>query len=92
MNYYVITKIETVNENITYTNIGYVLSEIEANAINQNYISYNNWIETNKTDLENGIKLISEYFISNPIVYYNLQNTSCIDDFNLSLISDIQNL
>ena len=92
MNYYVITKIETVNENITYTNIGYVLSEIEANAINQNYISYNNWIETNKTDLEKGIKLISEYFISNPIVYYNLQNTSCIDDFNLSLISDIQNL
>lgn len=92
MNYHIITKIENVNGSITYTNIGYVLSETDANIINQNYISYNNWIETNKTDLENGIKLISEYFTSNPIVYNNLETTTCIDDFNLSLILDIQNL
>lgn len=91
--YYIITKIENINGNITYTNIGYyVLSKTDANTINQNYISYNNWIEANKTDLENSIKLISEYFTSNPIVYNNLETTTCIDNFNLSLILDIQNL
>jgi hypothetical protein len=90
--YYIITKIENFNGNITYTNIGYVLSELDVETININYNNYNNWIETNKTDLENGIKLISEFFINTPIVFGCFTQTTYIEGLNLSLITNINNL
>ena len=90
--YYIITKIENINGNITYTCVGYVLSELDVETININYNNYNNWIETNKTDLENGIKLISEFFINTPIVFGCFTQTTYIEGLNLSLITNINNL
>lgn len=91
--YYVVTKIENINGNITYTSVGYVLSESDAQTINTNYYNnYINWIETNKTDLENGIKLIAEYFTNNVVVFGCCTQTDCIEGLNLSLITNINNL
>ena len=90
--YYIITKIETINENITYTNVGYVLSELDVETININYNNYSNWVETNKNDLENGIKLISEFFINTPIVFGCFSQTTYIEGLNISLITNINNL
>jgi hypothetical protein len=90
--YYIITKIEIINENITYTNVGYVLSELDVETININYNNYSNWVETNKNDLENGIKLISEFFINTPIVFGCFTQTTYIEGLNLSLITNINNL
>ena len=90
--YYIVTKMEFVDGIVTYTNIGYVLLESDANIINNNYLSYKNWVETNITNLDDGIIQLSDFFIINPIVYDSLCKTNCIDGFNLLLITDIYNL
>lgn len=92
--YYIITKIENINGNITYTSVGYVLSELDSQTINANYYynNYINCIETNKTNLENGIKLISEFFINTPIVFGCFTQTTYIEGLNISLITNINNL
>lgn len=92
--YYIITKIENINGNIIYTNIGYVISELDTETINQNYFynNYTNWVETNKVDLDNEIKFISDYFINTPIVFGCFTQTSNIDEYNIPLITNINNL
>ncbi len=91
--YYIITKIENINGNITYTSVGYVLSKEDSDTINTNYYNnYINWIQTNKTDLENGIKLITEYFTNTPIVFGCFTETDCIEGLSLSLTTNINNL
>lgn len=92
--YYIITKIENINGNIIYTNIGYVISELDTDIINQNYFynHYTNWIVTNKVDLDNAIKFISDYFINTPIVIGCLCKTTNIDGYNIPLITNINNL
>lgn len=92
MEHYIITKTEVVNSNIVISNVGYVTDKANADIINQNYIDFENWIETNKTDLESGIKSITDYFINNPVVYSCLSKTTNIDGFNISLITDINSL
>jgi hypothetical protein len=91
--YHIITKIESVNGEITYTNIGYVLSENDTNIVNQSYDStYGAWMFINKSDLENNNIQTSDYFISNPPCFSCFTKTTSIDGFNLSFIEDIQNL
>lgn len=91
--YNIVNKIEYINNEVTFTPIGYVTSEIDINTINTNYENnLGDWIKNNINELNNGNKTIEEYFNSNPICYSAYQQTTNVDGMNLSLINDINNL
>lgn len=92
MNYYIITKIESLNGVTTYTPIGYVESEEDATSINQAHESFQNWVRDNQNDLKEGIITSSSYFDSNPPSYSANWVTTDIEGMGLDLITDIQNL
>jgi hypothetical protein len=92
MEYCIINKIEYVDNQVIYTPFGYTADMNECEQINSTYYSgFTNWINENKTDLENGTKSISEFFQNNPKVYEaNMQTTSIGGmDLNLITFSDI---
>lgn len=90
--YYIVEEIQFFNGEIIYINLGYVLSQNDANKVNISYDLYVNWIDLNMNELINGTMQVSEYFISTPIVYSANLKTTCIDGLNLSLITDINSL
>jgi hypothetical protein len=90
--FYIVEKGEFINGQLIYSNIGYTLNQEDADAINATYHStFKHWINSNIVDLQNGTKLVAEYFIDNPPFYNAETTTTCIDEMNLSLI-DINTL
>jgi len=87
----IIDKIEYINGGVVYTPVGYCVDDAIITQINQDYNStLNNWIETNRTDLESGVKYISEFFDSTPVVHIAKTGTSY--DVSLPEITDINEL
>jgi len=87
----IIDKIEYINRGVVYTPVGYCVDDAIITQINQDYNStLNNWIETNRTDLESGVKYISEFFDSTPVVHIAKTGTSY--DVSLPEITDINEL
>ena len=70
MEKFIIHSTQYINNEIVHTPIGYTTDLALSEDIN---LIYDNtlisWVETNKVDLENGAKSISEFFIDIPIVY-----------------------
>jgi len=90
--YHMIEKIESVSGEITRSYIGYVDDTYDMSNFITNQNDYYSWIETNKSDLENGNITISSYIESNGgVVYINPSETSSVDGLNLNLIADIDN-
>lgn len=94
MIYYHIIKKELNNGVIIDTPIGYVTSQEDADYINNihNGNDYNDWINNNVNDLQNGIKFIEDYFNINPIIYMFMSSTNYIEGYNNILITDLDNL
>ena len=87
----IIDKIEYINGGVVYTPVGYSVDEVLCDTINSDYDStLGNWVETNKTDLESGVKSISEFFDSIPVVH--IAKTGTNYDVSLPEITDINEL
>ena len=87
----IIDKIEYINGGIVYTPVGYSVDEVLCDTINSDYdSSLGSWLETNKTDLESGVKSISEFFDSTSVVHIAKTGTSY--DVSLPEIKDINEL
>ena len=91
--YYIITKTERINNIVQETSVGCTDSEQDANTLNAVYdATFGNWIRANKPLLEAGIAHTYSYFLPNQKVYSARSKTTCIDGFNLALITDINTL
>ena len=91
--YYIITKTERINNIVQETAIGYTTSTQDADALNTVYnATFGSWIRVNKPLLEAGITHTYSYFAPNQKVYGANSKTTCIDGFNLALITDINTL
>ena len=87
----IISKIEYINGGVVYTPVGYSVDEVLCDTINADYdSSLGNWVETNKADLENNLKSISEFFDSTPFVH--IAKTGTNYDVSLPEITDINEL
>jgi len=87
----IIDKIEYINGGVVFTPIGYCVDDAIISQINSDYDStLGNWVEINKTDLESGIKSISEFFDSITVVH--IAKTGTNYDVSLPEITDINEL
>ena len=87
----IIDKIEYINGGVVFTSIGYCVDDAIISQINSDYDStLGNWVEINKTDLESGVKSISEFFNLTPIIHVAKTGTNY--DVSLPEITDINEL
>lgn len=92
MRYTIIYKIE-YNSGVIYTPIGYIDNNPQlVNDINALYESFENWVISNKSDLENGVVNISDFFINSPYVYSANTETDDIDGMGLIEIKNINEM
>jgi hypothetical protein len=89
--YTIINKIEMINSVMTYTAVGYTTNTNDIDTINSNYDStLGSWIESNKTELENGVKLISDFFNTTPKVHVARTTVSLTGDLiEITNINDL---
>jgi len=88
MNYCIVNKIEYIDGSVVYNPFGYTTDMNECEQINSTYyLQFLNWIENNKTDLENDNISISVFFQDNPKVYEANMQTTSIDGMNLNVIT-----
>jgi hypothetical protein len=90
--YTIINKIELEEDNnLKYTDFGYTTDETIINQINKDYdTTLGYWVETNKEELENGTKFISEFFDTTSLVY--VARTGVNYSVSLPEITDINQL
>jgi hypothetical protein len=92
MRYTIIDKIEYI-DGIVYTPIGYIDNNPQlVDDVNSLYQNFENWINTNRTDLENGVVDISEFFINLPYVYSANTEVDDIEGYGLIEIKNIDEL
>ncbi len=89
--YYIIERLNNVNGQLDRSHLGYVGDDCDLTIFRSNEQLFYDWIENNKTDLENGVISIVDYIDNNGIVYLASIGTSSIEDMGLSLIVDINN-
>ena len=90
MYYYIITKLERVNNEIIKSDIGYVTNQVDADYINQTHsLDYYNWMMDNVIELDMGSKVLLDYFIITPYFYTQNKGTTVLP--NLPLITDLNN-
>jgi hypothetical protein len=88
MNYNIISKIEYINNQVEYTSIGYTTDTSLVDYIYNNYeLIYDSWIDQNRSDLENDIIQVSDFFTQSVNIYSANHTTTSIDDMNLSEIN-----
>ena len=92
MRYTIIDKIE-YNNGILYTPIGYIDNNPQlVDDVNSLYQNFENWVSANRTDLENGVVDISEFFINLPYVYSVNTEVDDIEGYGLIEIKNIDEL
>ncbi len=73
---------EFINE-IVYTPIGYTTDQSIIDNINTRYENiFHSWIDENKTDLQHGSMLVSEFFETISIIYSVNMTTNYIENLN----------
>lgn len=90
MEYNILNKINLINGSIVFTPLGYLVNSNDCDTINANYnATYLNWVNNNKSDLENGNINISIFFDTTPEIYEAHQVTTSVDGMGLNEITDI---
>jgi hypothetical protein len=84
---YILSKFELLNGELIETSLGYLIDSNQANQVNVGYLNYCSWVNDNKTDLENNVKTIAEYFNIIPIFYGFTTMSTNVDE--LTEITDI---
>lgn len=92
MEYYIIDKLELINGELIHTPIGYLTSQTALDSISDKLNTFENWINLNKTDLENGSMGLSDSFQTNNHYYVCNTITNYIDDMGLTEIININEL
>lgn len=87
--YYIINKITSNVNNISYTPIGYVETIEDGNYIS-NYSSLNTWVIGNISDIKNEIVTIEDWIVINGPIYSGDHTTEVLPD-GLQLITDLDN-
>tara|TARA_B000000475_G_C15671010_1_gene314003 strand:+ start:134 stop:412 length:279 start_codon:yes stop_codon:yes gene_type:complete len=88
MEYYIIDKIEYINDVVTYTPIGYTTSLDNSNFIHDNHeVIFLDWIKQNKEKLESGDLSVSVFFDNIPFIYTSSQQTNSIEGMELNEIN-----
>lgn len=88
MEYYIIEKLELINGVVVYTPVGYLQSQQEVDTAPEITTQFEDWITTNKTDLENGTLIISDYFNTYGKSYVCNTITTSIEGMGIDLITD----
>lgn len=92
MRYTIIDKIEYVGS-IKSTQIGYIDNNPQlVSEVNSLFQNFENWINYNRIDLENGSINISEFFINLPYVYSANTEVDDIEGYGLIEIKNIDEL
>lgn len=92
MEYYILDKIEFINGELIYTPIGYLTSQESLDSISDKLNIFENWIVSNRTDLENGDMDLSNFFETNLHYYVCNTVTNSIDGMGLVEIININEL
>jgi hypothetical protein len=77
---------------MVYTPIGYTLNQLDADIINNKYQSFDDWVVTYLSELNNGTISITQYFDAHPIIYNAYLVTDSIDNMGLIEIININEL
>lgn len=87
MNYHIIDKLTWDNntQEMITEEVGYTTKVEDYNYLQNNYnTTLGSFIENNKTELENGIKSLYEFFQNTPIVYTCFTTTDNIDGYGFT--------
>lgn len=88
MEYYIIDKLELINGVVVYTPVGYLTSQEDVDAAPEITTQFEDWITTNKTNLENGTLIISDYFNTYGPSYACNTITTSIEGMEIDLITN----
>ena len=92
MEYYIVSKLENVNNVLNFTQIGYVTNIDICKLINKKYDdTLGKWFSDNLDDLESGNITISAFFNTIPYVHNAKETTNYIKE-NLIEITNINDL
>jgi hypothetical protein len=86
MEYYIIDKLELIEGVLVHTSVGYLTSQEDVDAAPEITTQFEDWVDTNKADLENGTLTVADYFNAYGSSY--LCNTVTTDSSSLTLITD----
>ena len=86
MEYYIIDKLELIDGVLVHTSVGYLTSQEDVDAALEITTQFEDWVDTNKADLENGTLTVADYFNTYGTSY--VCNTVTTDASNLTLITD----
>lgn len=89
--YYVIRKVHSLNNELTYTPIGYVLTLEDSEYIHDevNEAKAEQWLISNYLAIKSGSINPASYFDTNPPFYIWGWDTLNVDGMNISLITDL---
>lgn len=80
MEYCIINKIEFIGSEVVFTPVGYLLNQDDCVDINVKHDStLGAWVESNRTELETGVVLVSTFFDTTPIVYITRTTATNVD-------------
>jgi hypothetical protein len=85
MNYHIVSKLTWNTQEIITEEVGYTTNIEDYEYLQNNYnTTLGAFIENNKTELENGIKSLYEFFQNTPIVYTCFTTTDNIDGYGFT--------
>tara|TARA_Y100000592_G_scaffold33920_1_gene53910 strand:+ start:2252 stop:2527 length:276 start_codon:yes stop_codon:yes gene_type:complete len=90
--YYIISKIELIDDEVVQGPIGYTISEDDINSIEDELNLFTNWVVYNSDKLTSGEYNIYQFFSGYTNVHQLGWVTDCIDGLDVPLITDINNL
>jgi transketolase N-terminal domain/subunit len=90
MNYFVIIRGELIDGEVVHTPYGYLTSieDLEPEVV-EHLKSFSNWVEANKTDLENEVINVSKYFDTNNSCHQLGWETNNLDGSGIREIIEI---
>jgi hypothetical protein len=88
MKYYIIDKLELIDGVLVHTSVGYLTSQEAVDAAPEVTTHFEDWVNNNKADLENGNITLSSHFDTHGKSYVCNTTTTSVNDMGLSEITD----
>lgn len=90
--YYIINKIELIDNEVVQNPVGYTTSKDDIDNIEDELNLFTNWVVYNSDKLTSGEYDIYQFFSGHTEVHQLGWVTNCIDGLDVPLITDINNL
>lgn len=88
MQYYIIDKLELIDGALVHTSVGYLISQEDVDAAPEICTCFEDWVNNNKADLENGNITLSSHFDTHGKSYVCNTVTTSIEGMGLTEITD----